>query len=1014
MKRIVVICAALITVMVSAAAAFSRQQAEPDRDAVTLGADAVERQLARGQAHEYELAMQPGERVAIVVDERGIDVSIRVRDSKGTTIGEVQDEVGGRNQERVEIVADTSGIYTLTVKPAFGGRVAGAYTIRVVDRRPATDADRRLQEARALRVSASRLDTQGQFAQACAQLERAVTLAESVFGADAVQVADVMAQLAGVYRRLPDNPQSEALYLRALAIMDRTRGPSHPTTAMVRSLMAVLYEHMGQRSKSEALLRDAFAVFEKTVGAEHPWYVNALVTLGNVRNEAGDLDEAERVELRGKAILEKNDDTASSQYASFLNNLGEIARQKGDFARAQELLERGLVLTESLQGMNGYSVAITLQNLGIVARERKDYEAADGYYRRALAIRESTAGPDHPDVAQHLTNLANIYRATGDYARSLETNQRALHIWEQAAGPYQPALLLSIGNMARTYAASGDIANAIAQQRRADAILEKQLALNLAIGSERQKLAFMSGAWERTERTISLHLELAPDNADAAALATLVLLQRKGRVLDAMADTYASFRQHVTATRDRDLLDQLKATIGDLAQLALSAPDPSHGEGQRQAIQAIELRKERIEAELSEHSAEIRANVQPVTLEAVQAALPDDAALLEFAVFRPFDPNAERNAEAYAPPHYAAYVVRKNTPPIGRDLGPAKPIDDAIEALRGALRDPERTDLVERARVVDEQVMRPLRASLGRATRLLISPDGALNLVPIEALIDENGRYLIERYSTSYLTSGRDLLRMQVKRAPWTPPVVIADPLFGEPRLADRRPPPSSTSARDAQRNVTIGGSMSAMYFAPLAGTAAEARAIKTLFPEATLVTGPRATKANLQAVTAPRILHIASHGFFLSDSVRATGNPLLRSGLALAGANLASDSHDAGVLTALEASGLNLWGTRLVTLSACDTGVGEIRNGEGVYGLRRAFVLAGTETLVMSLWPVSDYTSRETMTAYYTGLRAGVGRGDALRQAKLTILRRAGRRHPFYWASFIQSGEWAGLDGKR
>jgi CHAT domain-containing protein len=110
----------------------------------------------------------------------------------------------------------------------------------------------------------------------------------------------------------------------------------------------------------------------------------------------------------------------------------------------------------------------------------------------------------------------------------------------------------------------------------------------------------------------------------------------------------------------------------------------------------------------------------------------------------------------------------------------------------------------------------------------------------------------------------------------------------------------------------------------------------------------------------------------------------------------------------------LNLWGTRLVTLSACDTGVGEVRNGEGVYGLRRAFFLAGTETLVMSLWPVSDYISREVMQAYYTGLRGGLGRGDALREAKLSLLKRKNRGHPFYWASFIQSGEWGNLDGKR
>src|SRR6185436_638703 len=165
---------------------------------------------------------------------------------------------------------------------------------------------------------------------------------------------------------------------------------------------------------------------------------------------------------------------------------------------------------------------------------------------------------------------------------------------------------------------------------------------------------------------------------------------------------------------------------------------------------------------------------------------------------------------------------------------------------------------------------------------------------------------------------------------------------------------------------------------------------------------------ATLQQVEAPRMLHIASHGFFLQEAHVNGENPLLRAGLALAGANLPHETHDSGILTALEASSLNLWGTQLVTLSACDTGIGEIRNGEGVYGLRRAFVLADTETLVMSLWPVSDYLARELMTAYYTGLTRGKGRGEALRDVQLVALKRKGREHPFYWASFIQSGEWA------
>jgi CHAT domain-containing protein len=188
------------------------------------------------------------------------------------------------------------------------------------------------------------------------------------------------------------------------------------------------------------------------------------------------------------------------------------------------------------------------------------------------------------------------------------------------------------------------------------------------------------------------------------------------------------------------------------------------------------------------------------------------------------------------------------------------------------------------------------------------------------------------------------------------------------------------------------------------------------------------------QAV-APQILHIATHGFFLEDraagtertkgpiSIEVDGepgewelnlksrNPLLRSGLALAKANLRTGVDNDVILTALETSGLNLWGTKLVTLSACDTGLEVVMTGEGVYGLRRALVLAGSETQVMSLWQVSDYVTRRLMKAYYAGLRRGQGRGEALRRVKLEMMRRQGTEHPFYWASFIQSGKWTALD---
>jgi len=278
---------------------------------------------------------------------------------------------------------------------------------------------------------------------------------------------------------------------------------------------------------------------------------------------------------------------------------------------------------------------------------------------------------------------------------------------------------------------------------------------------------------------------------------------------------------------------------------------------------------------------------------------------------------------------------------------------------------------------------------------------------------------------------------MQAARESRSNPLVIANPSFGAPATeqiahagasltATRRP----KAPGRRRRSVTSARSLSEVYFAPLSGTAREASTIHALFPEASLLTGQEATESALKRAAAPRLLHIATHGFFLTGaespaanaqvasrgiSARARiDNPLLRSGLALAGANLRGETSDDGILTALEAAGLNLWGTKLVVLSACDTGVGEVRQGEGVYGLRRAFVLAGAETLVMSLWPVSDYATRALMARYYRNLKGGMGRGEALRRVQLEMLRRDAGLHPFYWATSIRSGEWTDLEGKR
>jgi CHAT domain-containing protein len=252
---------------------------------------------------------------------------------------------------------------------------------------------------------------------------------------------------------------------------------------------------------------------------------------------------------------------------------------------------------------------------------------------------------------------------------------------------------------------------------------------------------------------------------------------------------------------------------------------------------------------------------------------------------------------------------------------------------------------------------------------------------------------------------------------------VLADPDF----TASPRAPPSPDSLE--RFFSTVRADPASSTWVPLPGSRQEAESIQRLLPQAQLFLGPEATKQRLLQLSTPGILHLATHGFFLEDAPTPEGsrgvghfgalgdnrqashprNPLLRSGLALAGASEPSKSRPAAALvTALELAGLDLWGTQLVVLSACDTGRGEVKLGQGVHGLRRALVVAGAETVVMSLWKVKDDSTHLLMESYYRNLLAGQGRASALREAMRSL--RASRPHPHDWAPFIALGSNAPL----
>ncbi len=645
------------------------------------------------------------------------------------------------------------------------------------------------------------------------------------------------------------------------------------------------------------------------------------------------------------------------------------------------------------------------------------YSEAEPLYNRSLAIWKQQLGDNHPDTAKSFGNLALLYYSQGRYSEAEPLFKQALAISKQQLGDNHPDTATGLINLALFYQSQDDIPQAINYLSQGLAVQEYNLSENLKMGDDKQKQDYMNKVLGTTNSVISLNLQAAPNNPEATRLALKTILERKGRILDVSTNSLQILRQRTDDPESQRLLTQLIEVRTQLSNLTFKKPeDIKNPEIYRQQINEVTAKAKEIEGKIGVRSAEFRSLSQPITLEGIQKLIPADAALVEIVRYQPYNPKND----SFGIPRYAVYILYPNGDIKAKDLGEAKPIDDKLIYFRDNLADAETPipQLQKSARQLDEILMQPIRQLLGNTKTILLSPDAALNLIPFEALVDENNQYLVENYHITYLTSGRDLLRLKDKFASQQSPLIVADPFYGK-----------------AGEKVALTRSidLSEFTFPGLPGTEEEAKAIKNLLPQATVLTGSQATENAVKQVKKPNILHIATHGFFKPESnlsernpgernsgERNSGernsplqgernvieNPLLRSGLVLAGVTIGQSAGDDGVLTALETTNLNLVGTKLVVLSACDTGKGDIKIGQGVYGLRRALVIAGSESQLISLWKVSDDATKDLMVAYYGRLQKGEGRSEALRQIQLGMLKGEKQKHPFYWDSFIPSGD--------
>jgi CHAT domain-containing protein len=697
------------------------------------------------------------------------------------------------------------------------------------------------------------------------------------------------------------------------------------------------------------------------------------------------LDEYAKAELlfqQSLSIIENACGLDAPDTATALTALANLYAGIGNYPQAEPFYLRALKIREKALGRENPITAVTLDALGAVYLRTGDYAQAEPLFQRSLSIREKVYGPENQNTAATLNSLGNLYDQIGDYAKAEPLYQRALNISENVLGADHPDTEKNLENLGLLFIDLGEATQATAMAEQAERARLSGLANVFSFTSERERLEY---------ETKSTPYSLFASLSDAPQL-TLAILRHKGVVLDSILED-RRIAEAGQNPEDRALIDQIEPAKQRLTQLFLEVPKDLSSQGLEKRSEEREKLSgevERLEGTLARRGVRVgqTRSALAVTVEQVQAAIPGQGVLVELLRYNHY------LGKTHWEVRYGAAILAPSGEPKWVGLGPAAAIEDDIGRYQQLVRGKTNEKMLSAAlRGLYQKIWRPLEPFLPAGTKtIIISPDASLNFVSFASLLTPDEKFLAEKYSLRYVASGRDLLREPVKSSSQDM-VVFAAPDY----VAGGRIDSPETGA----------------YLVPLpyfAKNAADLEAeVKPWHWPIRIYSGAEASETRVRAIHSPHILHFSTHGFFLPETMRGPErysflgwltdskglsqqvvlkNPMDRSGVALAGAQVTLDAwkrgetpptDSDGILTAEEVGDLDLHGTWLVVLVACDTGMGEPRAGEGVMGLRRGFVQAGAQNLLMTLWPVFDVPSGKLMLDFYKVLHQNNNPSEAL-----------------------------------
>ncbi|MEI9917997.1 MAG: CHAT domain-containing tetratricopeptide repeat protein [Bacteroidota bacterium] len=781
--------------------------------------------------------------------------------------------------------------------------------------------------------------TMGRFNTASQFTQQALEMREETLGQESFGYAASLNNRAVLYQDLAYYNEAEKDFQSAKAVVKKLLGETQELSIVLNN-EAILFAEVGRNEEAIADLQQAAAILDKAQKKSINNQVGIQSNLALLYQRSNKLTEAEAIYLR----LEKELGNQNPYYAGVLNNLALLYVQMNKPEKVEDYLKKAADVYKLKFGEESPNYAKVIGDQGWYYRTKERYAEAEPLLTRSMQIREKTLGTDHPDYVKSREELAILYWKNKQ--------------WDKAYSEYKIVMSKTIEFINKYFPPM----------------------------SEAEKTKYWDVTFPRFQRYYNFAIDASATLPNVVQDVFDYQTATKALLLNATSKVKNSILKSGNPDLVKDYLAWLDAKESLSRYYSLSKEDIRD---QKINLDSIEQGANRMEKSLSERSKDFSSGytTQTVSYKTIRDALTDAEAIVEIIRVRSYAQDFTEDSR------YAALVMTKGTEPKLVVLDNGNQLETRYSKFYKNAIQSKTADGYSYA-----QYWARIEPALGGKKTVYISPDGVYNQINLNTLKTTSGAYLLSQIDLITIGNSKDLLTLKSRK-----PITTKDAmLIGFPDYGGNAVP-------------------------PLPGTKVELDGISKLLKasgyKVNLLMQKDATEAALKALKAPTILHIATHGYFKQDhEVDANGalgismenaqaNPLLRSGLLMSGAsatisgtnNVDLSSNDNGIVTAYEVMNMNLDGTALIILSACETGLGEVKAGEGVYGLQRAFLVAGANALIMSLWKVDDAATQQLMTNFYTNWVKTGNKQKAFKQAQTQLMTKF--KEPYYWGAFVMMG---------